>query len=89
MPQVKIPPPYRGTTQGQAVVAVDGRTVRDCLKALADGYPGLGELLLGPGGEVHRFVTLFVNSDEIDRGALDTPISDGDELEILTAVAGG
>ena len=89
MPQVKIPPPYRGTTRGQAVVAVDGRTVRDCLKALADGYPGLGELLLGPGGEVHRFVTLFVNAGEIDRGALDTPIADGDELEILTAVAGG
>ena len=89
MPQVKIPPPYRGTTQGQVVVAVDGRTVGDCLKALADWYPGLGELLLGPGGEVHRFVTLFVNADEIDRGALDTPLTDGDELEILTAVAGG
>ncbi len=89
MPQVKIPPPYRGTTQGQAVVAVDGGTVRDCLKALADGYPGLGELLLDAGGDVHRFVTLFVNADEIDRGALDTPIADGDELEILTAVAGG
>jgi len=89
MPQVKIPPPYRGTTQGQVVVAVDGRTVGDCLKALADGYPGLGELLLGPGGEVHRFVTLFVNADEIDRGALDTLLTDGDELEILTAVAGG
>ncbi len=89
MPQVKIPPPYRGTTQGQAVVAVDGRTIRDCLKALADEYPGLGELLLGAGGDPHRFVTLFVNADEIDRGALDTPIADGDELEILTAVAGG
>jgi molybdopterin converting factor small subunit len=89
MPQVKIPPPYRGPTQGQVVVAVEGRTVGDCLKALADGYPGLGELLLGPRGEVHRFVTLFVNADEIDRGALDTPLADGDELEILTAVAGG
>jgi len=71
------------------MVAVDGRVVGDCLKALADGYPGLGELLLGPDGEVHRFVTLFVNTNKIDRSALDTPIAEGDELEILTAVAGG
>ena len=89
MPQVKIPPPYRGPTQGQSMVAVDGRVVGDCLKALADGYPGLGELLLGPDGEVHRFVTLFVNTNEIDRSALDTAIAEGYELEILTAVAGG
>jgi molybdopterin converting factor small subunit len=34
-------------------------------------------------------VKLFVNGDEIDRAALDTPVAAGDEVEILAAVAGG
>ena len=89
MPSVRIPPPYRGPTEGNEIVSVDGANVGECLEALAARYPGLGELLWGPGRSVHRFVTLFVNGDEIDRSALDTPVSASDEVEILTAVAGG
>ena len=89
MPQVKIPPPYRGPTQGHDRVSVQGATVGQCLGALIERYPGLGELLWGPDRSVHRFVTLFVNGDEIDRTALDTPVSEADEIEILSAVAGG
>ena len=89
MPRVKIPPPYRGPTGGRAIVRVDGPTVGDCLTALAEGHPGLGELLQEPGGAVHRFVTVFVNGDEVERSALDTPVADSDEVEILTALAGG
>ncbi len=89
MPRVKIPPPYQGPTEGRAIVHVDGSTVGDCLAALAESYPGLGELLQEPGGALHRFVTFFVNGDEVERSALDTPVGDSDEVEILTALAGG
>ncbi len=89
MPRVKIPPPYRGPTGGRAIVRVDGLTVGDCLAALAESHPGLGELLQEPGGALHRFVTVFVNGDEVERSALDTPVGDSDEVEILTALAGG
>ena len=89
MPQVKIPPPYRGPTGGRAIVHVDGPTVGDCLAALAESHPGLGELLQEPGGALHRFVTVFVNGDEVERSALDTRVRASDELEILTALAGG
>ena len=40
-------------------------------------------------GRVHRFVSLFVNGDEIGREALDRPLSDADRVEILAAIAGG
>ncbi len=89
MPQVKIPPPYRGPTQGEGRVRVEGANVGECLGALIERYPGLGDLLWGPDHSVHRFVTLFVNGEEIDRTALHTPVSEGDEVEILSAVAGG
>ena len=41
-------------------------------------------------GNVHRFVTLFLNGDELDRSkAMDQEVSDGDDVEILAAIAGG
>jgi molybdopterin converting factor small subunit len=89
LPSVKIPPPYQGPTQGQDCVRVEGATVRECIEAVGRRFPGFGEQVFDAGGEVHRFVKLFVNGDEIDRGATDTPVADGDEVEILAAIAGG
>ena len=89
MPQVKIPPPYRGPTGGLASIAVAGATVRECILAAADAHPGFGELILDADGRLHRFVTLFVNGDELARDELDSAVAPGDELEILAAIAGG
>jgi len=89
VPLVKIPPPYRGPTHGQAAVEVDGSTVRECLVAASDAHAGLGELLLAADGRLHRFVTLFINGDEIARDDLDAGVRPGDELEVLAAIAGG
>jgi len=89
VPSVKIPPPYQGPTEGLEQVQVDGATVRECIEAVGRRFPGFGEQVFDARGQVHRFVKLFVNGDEIDRGATDTPVSDGDEVEILAAIAGG
>ena len=45
--------------------------------------------MLDAQGDVRRFVRLFVNRDAIATGALDTPVGDGDRIEILAAAAGG
>jgi hypothetical protein len=86
---VKIPPPYRGPTQGLASVDAAGSTVRECLEAVASGYPGFGELVLDVDGNLQRFVTLFINGDEIARDDLDAAVGADDELEVLAAIAGG
>jgi len=70
-------------------VRVDGASVEACIRAVGDVYPGFIEQVLDANGAVHRFVKLFVNGDEIDRTALETPVAEGDEVEILAAVAGG
>lgn len=89
MPHVKVPPPYQGPTRGNARIEVEGDTVGACLAAVSERYAGFGELVQDPSGVVHKFVTLFVNGEEIDRSALDTPVAAGDEVEILAAIAGG
>ena len=89
MPVVKIPAAYRGPTRGAESVPVEGETVRACIQAVADAFPGFGEQVFDAGGGVHRFVTLFKNGVEIDRAAVDEPVVASDEVEILAAIAGG
>lgn len=89
MPQVKIPPPYQGPTAGRAAVEVSGDRVGGCLEDLCRQYPDFRPQLFDAAGGVQRFVTLFVNGEEIARDALDTPVGSDDEVEILAAIAGG
>ena len=89
MPQVVVPPPYRGPTLGQERIDVAGATVGECVEAVCERFAGFRELIFDPAGRVHKFVKLFVNGDEIARAALDKPVDRDDRIEILAAIAGG
>lgn len=89
MPQVKVPPPYRGPTGGRALIQVPGASVRECIEAVEHEFPGFGELVIDDAGRLQNFVTLFINGDEIGRDALDTAVGSDDEVEVLAAIAGG
>ena len=89
MPEVHIPPRYRGPTNGERLVEVAGGTVRECVAAVDARYPGFGELVFDADGEVRLFATLFVNGEALDRAAGDTQVAESDRIEILAAVAGG
>jgi hypothetical protein len=89
MPEVHIPPRYRGPTKGERLVVVPGGTVRACIEAVDALHPGFGELVFDAKGEVRLYATVFVNGDELERGAGDFAVSETDRIEILAAVAGG
>jgi len=89
MPVVVVPPPYRGPTAGEGEIRVDAATVRECIEAVAARFPGFRDQVLDGRGAVHRFVSLFVNGDEIARERLDARLAPEDRLEILAAIAGG
>jgi molybdopterin converting factor small subunit len=89
MPTVKIPPPYQGPTQGVSLIQVSGDTVRACVEAVEALHPGFGEQVFDGAGRVHKFVKLFINGAEIDRSDVEHAVADGDEVEILAAIAGG
>jgi molybdopterin synthase sulfur carrier subunit len=84
-----VPPPYRGPTAGEAEIRVDAATVRQCIDAVEARFPGFRDQVLDRRGAPHRFVSLFVNGDEIDREQLDARLGPADRLEILAAIAGG
>lgn len=88
--QVRIPTPLRKFTDGQELVAVEGGTVGEALQSLAENHPELKERIFDDSGSVRRFVNIFANDEDIRfQESLDTEVSDGDELAIVPAIAGG
>lgn len=87
---VRIPTPLQRVTQGEREVAVTGGTVDGIIGELESKYPGLKERLIDDGGEVRRFVNIYVDEEDIRfLKGLSTQVHDGAEVSIIPAVAGG
>ena len=90
MPTVKVPPVLRPQTDGEAEVTVEGGTVGDALRALAERYPSAREQLFSPEGELNRYVNVYLNDEDVRvLEGLDTAATDSDTVVILPAMAGG
>ena len=87
---VRVPQPLRNLTGGASTVQSSGGTLADCVSALDTSYPGMRDRLLDEGGEIRRFVNIFVIGDDVRfLSGLKTELKDGDEVSIVPAVAGG
>jgi molybdopterin converting factor small subunit len=87
---VRVPTQLRTLTGGTGEVPVDGSTVGEALKALDAAYPGFGERLFDEGGQLRRFVNVFVADEDVRfLQGLDTPVAEGQTVSIVPAVAGG
>ena len=90
MSTVKIPPVLRSSTGGEKEVAADGADVGEVLHDLADKHPGTATQLFGEGGELNRYVNVYLNDEDVRvLQGLDTPVGDADTIVILPAMAGG
>ena len=86
---VKIPAQLRAVTGGEAEIEVEGSTVGEALDAVFDRHDDLRERIT-ENGDLRRFVNVYVSGEDIRfRDGLETELSDGDEVTILPAVAGG
>ncbi len=86
---VRIPTPLRTLTAGKDEVQAEGSTVAQVIDHLETTYPGIKERLCDDKG-VRRFVNIYANEEDIRfLDNLDTPLSDGDTISIVPAIAGG
>jgi sulfur-carrier protein len=87
---VRIPTPLRTVTKGAAEVQAAGDSVAAVIADLERQYPGMRERLLEDGGDVRRFINVYVNEEDIRflQGP-ETALKAGDQLSIVPAIAGG
>lgn len=88
---VKIPTPLRELTADQGTVTADGAgTLLELVEHLESNYPGMRERLCDADGQLRRFVNVFVNGEDVRYlQGLDSALTEGDEVSIVPAVAGG
>jgi sulfur-carrier protein len=88
--KVRIPTQLRTLTGGAGEVSVEGSTVGEALKALDAAHEGFADRLFDDAGELRRFVNVFLADEDVRfLEGLATPVSDGQTLSIVPAVAGG
>ena len=87
---VRIPTPLRNLTENLEVVTAEGDTISAVIEDLQHNYPGLKERICDENGNVRRFLNIYKNNEDIRfQEGKNTPVSDGDELSIIPAIAGG
>ena len=87
--EVRIPTILRSYTDGAKAVPGSGSTLRELFSDLDVRHPGLAERLVDEGA-LRRFVNVYLNDEDVRfLGGIDTPVTDGDDVTILPAVAGG
>jgi MoaD family protein len=87
---VKIPPVLRASVGGEREIQADGSTVGEVLRTLAEQHPSTREQLFGEDGQLNRYVNVYLGDEDVRvLDGLETPVSDGDSLMILPAMAGG
>ena len=87
---VRVPTQLRQITGGAGELSVEGSTVGEVLKALDAAHPGMAERLFDDAGSLRRFVNVFLAEEDVRfLDGLNTPVTDGQTVSIVPAVAGG
>ncbi len=87
---VRIPTPLQKFTKPQSAVETTGPTIQDMLEELGRHFPGLRDQRCAERGAIRKCVTLSLNHEDIRFMAGEkTVVTDGDEVAIIPAVAGG
>jgi sulfur-carrier protein len=88
--KVLIPTPLQQLTNNQATVECQGSSVLEMLESLESSCPGIKARICDEQGNLRRFVNFYVNSEDIRfLDGANTALSDGDEVSIIPAIAGG
>lgn len=88
--RVKLPTQLRDAAGGEGTIEAEGETVGAVLDDVFATHGELRGRLTDDAGALRRFVNVYLDGDDIRYGeGLETAVRDGQELQVLPAVAGG
>ena len=88
--EVRLPTILRAHVGGAPSVTAEVKTVGELFDGLVAKYPSLKGQLVSETGDLHKFVNVYRNDDDIRyTGRLETPVAENDVVSIIPAVAGG
>ncbi len=89
MTVVRIPPTLRAETNGERQVEASGATLGAVLEDLTARFPALGAQIYED-GDLAPFVNAYVEGEDVRTlDGLETPVTEGSQIILLPAMAGG
>jgi sulfur-carrier protein len=87
---ITLPTVLAKLADDQRTIQADGATLGDVVADAAARYPQLAPRLRDEQGNPYAFVTFYLNDEDIRfSGGFNAPVSDGDEVIVVPAIAGG
>lgn len=88
--QIEFLGPLKQLVQSADQIEVTTDNVGDVLLDLNRTYPNLTKRLITDEGTLHAHINIYINEVDIRLGdALLTKVSHGDQLTVISAIAGG
>ena len=88
--KVRIPAPLQKVTQNKPEVVAEAGNIKELIVGLDKQFSGMKDRLLDESGKIRRFINFYVNDEDIRFLKQDeTALSEGDEVSIIPAIAGG
>jgi molybdopterin converting factor small subunit len=90
MATIRIPPVLRPSVGGEREVQAAGATVGEVLETLTAAHPATRDQVFAGDGQLNRYLNVYLNDEDVRvLGGLETPVAEGDALQLLPAMAGG
>ena len=87
---VLLPAPMATATGGLRLIELEAETVEAAVNGLVKAFPKLLPRLLNEENQIHRFVNVYLDDKDIRfLKGLNTSVQPGQQLTILSAMAGG
>lgn len=87
---VRIPSMMRPHCENEQQFETEAGTVRDILARLISRYPALKTRIQVDANRVNRNLNIFLNDENIQHaGGLDAEVRPGDEVSLISGIAGG
>ena len=88
--QVHLTSVIQKSVDGNRELAEEASTVTELIENIEARYPGVRAQLVDEQGNLHRFVNIYLNDEDIRYlDGANTALTDGDSISILPALAGG
>ncbi len=87
---LEIPSALRQFTGTKSKVTLEAKTLGEAIELLVAQHPEIKARLLGPAGQLHRYIGAFIDGEDARFGrGLDTPLNEKSVISLLVAAAGG
>jgi molybdopterin converting factor small subunit len=87
--EFNLPPFFQPLADNASIVKVNGRTIGECLEELVQQHPRLKPKIFTRKGKLIKGLSIFINGQATNHGAMARPVRDGDKLHITYIVMGG